>query len=753
MLIRWLPWKFIIKRAAKSHGFLDPLTLMAKLRRFGHPSEVQEPIELIRAGVLFHARGLVNTRVIQYNLDWVWPYWINKQFRPEDESFIPRGFSFSHINLTHRNWTAVGSPNEPHYPIVDPRGLLTPYYDGWSIDFWLLKKDGNMLIPAHMDNVHQTLEYEDNIRVKTEIEESHRKISSDIFVEGKNGKYTIFSDVKVSGERGDKIICSIRPYNAEGVQFVEKIEYERDGNNFLVNESSKVYFDKVPDKIFFSDYHDGDVYYKINGEESGNSVICNIGMATAAAVFVLDENESELSVTLPLKCKHRKKESYPPVDVAGEWNSLMSETAKLDIPDEKIQFIYDASVRTLLLLTADEAYPGPYTYKRFWFRDACLMMNALLAVGQTDRAYNMLLKFPEKQKHSGYFRSQEGEWDSNGQVLWITNRIKQIGNVQYKKDFIRSMVKGAEWICNKRIKNVPGKMHNGLLPAGFSAEHLGPNDYYYWDNFWALTGLKAVDEIIGDDEEFSDIKNKLKKEADEYEKTIFNTIKSIPSAKSQGAIPASPFRRIDSGAVGSLVADYPLQITPPADSKIMKTIELLEQTSFYEGAFFQNMIHSGINIYLTLAIAQSLLRAGKKGYEDLIHKVAELASPTGQWPEAIHPHTKGGCMGDGQHGWASAEWIMMIKNIFVRDEKGEIIIGSGIFSEWIETGKKISFGPVPVPGGNVKVAVVKDGEGVSVDVICPERSRELLFNIMIPGYENVVVKNGCVAKKLDILNG
>jgi len=753
MIMRWLPWRFIIKRAAKSHGFMDPLTLMAKLRRFGHPSEVQEPIELIRAGVLFHARGLVNTRAIQYNLDWVWPYWINKQFRPEDESFIPRGFSFSHINLTHRNWTAVGSPNEPHYPIVDPRGLLTPYYDGWSIDFWLLKNDGNMLIPAQMDNVNQTLEYEDNIRVKTETEEGQRKISSDIFVEGKNGKYTIFSDVKVFGEKGDRIICSIRPYNAEGVQFVETIEYNRAGNNFLVNETSNVFFDKSPDKIFFSDYHDGDVYYKIDGEENRKSVICNIGMATAAAVFTLDENESELSVSLPLKCKSRKKEIYPSVNVAGEWNSLISETAKLNIPDEKIQFLYDASVRTLLLLTSGEAYPGPYTYKRFWFRDACLIMNALLAAGLADRAYNMLLKFPEKQKHSGYFRSQEGEWDSNGQVLWIANRIKQIKNVKYKKDFARSMAKGAEWICNKRIKNADGKMHNGLLPAGFSAEHLGPNDYYYWDNFWALAGLKAVDEIIGEYEEFADTKNKFKKVADEYEKTIFDTINSIPSAKSQGAVPASPYRRIDSGAVGSLVADYPLQITPPADSKIMKTIELLEETSFYDGAFFQNMIHSGVNIYLTLAIAQSLLRAGDKGYEDLIYNVAGLASPTGQWPEAIHPQTKGGCMGDGQHGWASAEWIMMIKNIFVREEKDEIIVGSGIFTQWIETGKTISFGPTLVPGGKVKVAVVKDDEGVFVDVICTERSRDLSFNIMIPGYESVTVKNGCTAKKLNTLQG
>jgi Zn-finger nucleic acid-binding protein len=34
------------------------------------------------------------------------------------------------------------------------------------------------------------------------------------------------------------------------------------------------------------------------------------------------------------------------------------------------------------------------------------------------------------------------------------------------------------------------------LPPGFSAEHLGPNDYYYWDNFWALAGLKAAAEMV-----------------------------------------------------------------------------------------------------------------------------------------------------------------------------------------------------------------------------------------------------------------
>jgi hypothetical protein len=88
MWLKWLPWKFIVSRAAKKHGFLDPLSVLAHLRNFAQPSEVAEPLELLRAGMVFHARGLINSRVIQHNLDWVWPYWVVRQFDPGDDSFM-----------------------------------------------------------------------------------------------------------------------------------------------------------------------------------------------------------------------------------------------------------------------------------------------------------------------------------------------------------------------------------------------------------------------------------------------------------------------------------------------------------------------------------------------------------------------------------------------------------------------------------------------------------------------------------------
>ncbi len=747
ILKKWLPWKFIIKRAAQAYGFLDPVTLMARLRRFGHPSEVQEPIELIRAGVVFHARGLINTRAIQYNLDWIWPFWISKQFRPNDISFIPRGFSFSHVNLTHRNWTAVGHPDIPCYPIADPRGLVTPYLDGWSLDFWILSEDGQMLVPSECDTVQQQQNMEEErFSIETRSEKTGLRLETELRVEAVEKEMQTCIYARAFAEKPSWLVLSFRPYNPEGIQFIDSIAFDRENLCFRINQQDNAWLSLSPEKVLFSHYEKGDVGRILHEAESSRSVNCDIGMATAAALFPLKQTQEnnytgELKVSLPLadaSAAYQKK--IKSGDLPHQrWETLLSETARVLVPDKKIQFLYEAAVRTMLLLTADEAYPGPYTYKRFWFRDACLMIHALLAVGHPDRVRRMILKFPARQTIKGYFQSQEGEWDSNGQVLWIADRLHELGGTAYDDAFMKSLFKGADWIIHKRIRKDTDKAHYGLFPAGFSAEHLGPNDYYYWDNFWGVAGLRAAARLA-DAHGFPDKTKEYSLQADAFMKCVRKSIENIPVKQRRQAIPASPYRRMDAGAVGSLVADYPLQLTEAGEPMIMNTVNYLTEHCFHSGAFFQDMIHSGLNIYLTLAIAQTLLRAGNPDYKELIRTVADLASPTGQWPEAVHPFTKGGCMGDGQHGWAAAEWLMMIRNLFVREENGKVIIGSGIFPEWIESGQELFFGPTMIPGGKISVRMCKSAEGIELDAEHPPVKTEMMVNI--PGYRIQKIENG-----------
>ena len=746
-MLKFLPWRFFVKRAARHYGVLDPSVLLARMRRFAQPSEVAEPLELLRAGILFHARGLVNSKAIQHNLDWVWPYWVERQFNPESRSFVPRAFSFSHINLTHRNWTAVGCPGLAVYPIVDPRGLVTPLENGWSLDFWIIT-DEHRLLPSKLEDeaVRQQLVLDPTLEVRTDCEchGLHLQLATRMGL-GKESHPEVLTRIRAESALSGWLVVAVRPYNPEGVQFINRIAYDASKKAFHVNDEADVTFDQPPDALRMAHYAEGDVYLDLEGStEEQSDISCNVGMATAAALFRLEGGHArELEVSVGLE---RDLEDAPlHADATLSWAEATANCARLQIPDERLQFLYDAAVRTLLLLSADDLVPGPYTYRRFWFRDACLMLHPMIAIGEVQRATRILGTFAERQTMTGYFASQEGEWDSNGQVLWIAARYIEMTGQPLDAEMQKALRKAVAWLGRKRL-SAHSKKHPigtvGLLPAGFSAEHLGPNDYYYWDDYWAWAGLDSMARVWQKSgaTEAAEAAAQL---AGEFASSIGKSIGGIPESRAKGAVPAAPGRRLDAGAIGSMVADYPLQLYPPGDSRMLRTAEFLMEHCFHKGGFFQEMIHSGINAYLTLDLAQTLLRAGDPRFEDLMRQVADLASPTGQWPEAIHTLTLGGCMGDGQHGWAAAEWIMMIRNCFVREESDHLVIGSGILSDWIEHGEAIRFGPTLTAWGSVSLRL----EARRLELGCQWRGDAPRITVAVPGFK--AVEKGTLSYQLE----
>ncbi len=722
--LSWIPWQAVLSRVARGYGFIDPVSVLRRLRAFAKPSEVGEPIELLRAGVVFHARGLVNTRAIQFNLDWVWPYWVEQQFNPNSESFIPRAFSFSHINLTHRNWTAVGLPDVPHYPIVDPRGLVTPLYDGWSLDFWLVGS-GHPLLPSKCDCVKQSLEIGENISVRTLVGEETRMIHSDVSMErDEQGMWCVVRLKAICGNE-EQVAVALRPYNPEGVSFIDSVRLARDRRAWLINDRDTVQFSRPPEKCAMSCYDSGDVFHARPEASESFEARCAVGMATATATFSTD---APIEIRVPVQMEAPKAVVSSPKP--RSWRDELKTCTRIQIPDEHLQRLYDAAVSTVILHTPGEVFPGPYTYRRFWYRDAALILNALITLGAKERTWRALELFPRGQLRDGYFRSQEGEWDSNGEVLWILDRYFALSGEPVSGEWQQVIERGARWILQKRMPL--GSLHPGLLPAGFSAEHLGPNDYYYWDDFWGVAGLRAAANLLRKCN--PQVANEFETAAAEFMRVIEASIE-LAAPRARGAIPAAPDRRMDSGAVGSLVADFPLQLFRAGDPRVMATVDWLTANSFARGGFFQNMIHSGINAYLTLHIAQVMLRAGDKRVHALIDAVATLASPTGQWPEAIHPRTLGGCMGDGQHVWAAAEWLVMMRNLFVREESDGLVIGSGIRPEWLAQGKPLLLDHTLTRFGEVSMNFEpRSATEIVLTVEATWRGQAPRLDVQVPGY-------------------
>ncbi|MEW6354532.1 MAG: hypothetical protein AB1469_09655 [Pseudomonadota bacterium] len=736
MWLKWLPWRYLIRRVARAQGFLDPILVLSHLRRFAQPSEVSVPLELLRAGVVFHARGLLNTGAIQHNLDWVWPYWIERQFDPHDDAFIPRAFSITHVNLSHRNWTALGLPDCEHLPIVDPRGLLTPFWDGWSLDAWIITDDKRELIPSQAHDVRQYLDMDHALSVVTETAAQGLSLycRADMIVH--NEMITCRQRVDASADRDAWLALTLRPYNCEGVSFINEANLEDDGRAWRINGKQRVEFSERVERYQFSNYRYGDVHVQLPKPSERTATHCDVGMASAAALFKLQPNVTRsITLHIPLGTP------TPPRRVHPSWPDALAEHARLSVPDAHVQFLYDAALRTLILHTPDDVYAGPYTYKRFWFRDAVYILHAMLCAGLTARATRTLRRFPDRQTHVGYFLSQEGEWDSNGQVLWLMQRHAELTGHPPAPWQAKSIRNGALWITRKRLKDTLGVPHAGLLPAGFSAEHLGPNDYYYWDDFWSIAGLRAAADLL-DTLRDADSATQFRTEAERLTAAVEHSLQATATRRDRPGLPASPYRRMDGGAIGSIVLGYPLQLAAPRDPRLLDTVEFLLDKCFVDGGFFQDMIHSGINIYLTLHVAQVLLRAGDARAMELMRNVARFASPTGQWPEAIHPRTRGGCMGDGQHAWAAAEWVMMVRNCFVREEPGRLILASGIPGEWLAAPNRLSFGPAPTPYGDISVNLESNAERIMISWQGAWRTSAPVIEIHLPGAAPVVAASG-----------
>ncbi len=715
---KWFPWRFIIRTFAQKQGFLDPVALLSKVQRFAQPSEVAAPIELIRLATVLQARGLLNAQAIQHNLDWIWPYWVTRQFNPRDTSFIPRAFSLTHINLTHRNWTAAGIPDCRDYPIVDPRGLLTPFYDGWSLDAWIIRENGKDLLPSYASAAAQTWNLAGNPSIETRFKEGDSWLLSAVSVEIENQNPVCVFKVSAATEVPAWLAVALRPFNPEGVSEVEHVALLDQGKTWLVNKKQRIHFSETPEGEHLSSYAEGDVYQKICRSRSCLTTLpsqkemhCNAGMASASALFSIKPSDSrQVEVRIPFESKLAAGNPA----AGARWTEALAGHARLQIQDTQAQFVYDAAIRTLVLHTPEtDAFPGPYTYKHFWFRDAVFILHALLVCNLTKRVEKILDHFPARQKLTGYFCSQEGEWDSNGQVLWIFKRFCELTRTAPKAAWKDCITQGARWIEHKRLPADLQQDYAGLFPPGFSAEHLGPNDYYYWDDFWGVEGFLAAAYLLERYQETGKSRH-YAEEAVKFMNCIETSLARTAKRLDTLAMPASPHRRLDTGAIGSLAPGYPLAQWAPDDARLLTTVDYLLKNHFIHSGFFHDMSHSGLNPYLTLMVAQILMRNGDGRFADLFRGVQKLASATGQWPEAIHPQTLGGCMGDGQHVWAAAEWVLMVRNAFVREEAGRLVLCSGVLPEWFAQNGEISFGKTRTPFGEILVRLYAEDKRIRI---------------------------------------
>ena len=434
--------------------------------------------------------------------------------------------------------------------------------------------------------------------------------------------------------------------------------------------------------------------------------------------------EREVVLTCPLD-HHGTAEAEPVAAVVAGWKSLLGRGPGCRVPDHQIGDLFAASESALLAsLDGTSICPGPATYHYFWFRDAAYMLLALDRLGYGSLTRAVIERFPDEQERSGMFRSQQGEWDSTGQAIWsVWNHAVHTHDLTIAERLFTSLASGVRWIDRKRMRAPEDPLLHGLMPRGLSAEHLGLADVYYWDSFWSLAGVEAFERIcalLGRRPEMAHA-HEL---AGALRRDIGRSLDTAHARTGIHGIPAGPLRNIDAGMIGSVAAWYPLQLYAQDDPWMRATLDTIRGMMFRQGLFYQPFIHSGLNVYLTLHVAGALLYAGDaEAYWKILTDVSGRATSTFTYPEAIHPVTGGGCMGDGHHGWAAAEIVLAVRNAFVAEMWGPpsdphtVRFLSGIPCAWFDQTSPFGVEGVPIPEGRVSIRVRPQGDAVTVDLV------------------------------------
>ena len=153
----------------------DVVRHLSTFQRLGETVEVELPTELMPVGARTIFRALRTRAAAQISPDWVWPFWLERQLDPGSPAFVPRGHLPFLTNVTHRNWTAIGNIDSPWEAVVDPRGLVSPWFDGWSLDWWVGAED-RWHVPAREVSVRQRL-----LEASPVVETALRVPSGDVF--------------------------------------------------------------------------------------------------------------------------------------------------------------------------------------------------------------------------------------------------------------------------------------------------------------------------------------------------------------------------------------------------------------------------------------------------------------------------------------------------------------------------------------------------------------------------------------------
>jgi hypothetical protein len=416
------------------------------------------------------------------------------------------------------------------------------------------------------------------------------------------------------------------------------------------------------------------------------------------------------------------------------WQGLEKSIASIQVPCRKAtDTLKAAHVCQMIANDRGEVRGGEGFYDVFYIRDGAYQVLELEEAGLWEAARKSIELYLPRQRPDGRFESQGGQFDANGQALWVLWQYYKIsGDRAWLERVYPAMRRATDWTRQTRRQAPAGSAFAGLLPnAVADGESLWNGKYHIVGyDFWNLRALLCTAEAartLGRTDEAAE----LSAEAALYRQ-------AIEAALQRTGLAYFPPSWEKAGTHwGNTETLWPTPLFAPDDPRVAASISYLRKE--FAGGFVEGtirwvggstpVIHPYMGAYTTM---DDLVRGRHEQvvedfYWYLLHSTAAHAFPEGiyyqrryAWGETI-PHVTGAC-----------NYAIMLRHMLVHEQGDELHLLKAVPDWWLEEGKEIRVARLPTHFGEIGLRVRGTARGLDLELTKPVRQAPSKIVLHLP---------------------
>jgi hypothetical protein len=663
-------------RAGGARSYLYLPNLKTRLLRL----ELNAP----SAGAALHPQSFEFSRSIE-------AFWYNIA-RHESRGWYPRW-----LHREQTLWTPIGTANGTHCALMNEEGAVETAPGSFSIEP-MVALDGRLFTWA-------------DVLLRQELLSGVLPVPSVIWetaewylcVQGEateGGLVRVRYRLENRSQRSlsARLLVLVRPFQVTppwqsvgkigGVSPIHDLAWE--GDALGVNDMAAIVPASVPSGFAATRFDEGMVALRLaTGEREPTDIRVHdpLGLASGALAFDMALEPGATAEHI-VECPPALS-SVPSAEPAFDWVKELpaAQWSGSGWAMDAIRAALTATAHILVTRSGPALQPGPRRYTRSWIRDGSIMSAALLRMAHREEVLEFIRWYAPYQRADGFVPCcvdhNGADWlvehDSHGQLIAaIADCYRFTTDTRFLEESWPFVVKAAA--CIEGLIE-----EGGLLPVSVSHEgYLAQPVHSYWDDFWALRGLRdAVDlaHVIED----RDVAARWTGVAERLASALFASIERTRAAHKLDFIPGSvEWADFDPTATANAIAF--LDVAEGLDGKaVAQTFDKYfsdwrrKRTGALEWVNYSPY---------EIRIIGALVRLGRRGaaLELLRFFLSDRRPPEwNQWPEiAWRDRRAPAHVGDLPHTWVAAEYVLAVRSLFAYERAADrrLVVAAGLAPEW-----------------------------------------------------------------------